>query len=150
MAEENQNHLIKERISKLNEIRELGINPYPYTFEKKNNAKELLTKYSKLESEEKTEDNVSVAGRIMQLRKMGKASFVHIQDETEKIQIYFRQDDIGEDPYKLLKKCDIGDIIGIKGTIFKTRMGEVTIYASELDLLTKSIRPLPEKYHGYL
>lgn len=146
MSEEN--HLIKERISKLNEIRELGVNPYPYTFEKKNNAKELLGKYSNLKAEEKTKDKVSVAGRIMQLRKMGKASFVHIQDETEKIQIYFRQDDIGVDSYKLFKKLDIGDIIGVNGTIFKTRMGEVTVYASKLDLLTKSIRPLPEKYHG--
>lgn len=142
------NPLIQERINKLKDIKKMGINPYPYVFDKKHSAKEINDKYSNLKEEEKVNDKVSVAGRIMQFRRMGKASFVHIQDETAKVQIYFRRDDIGEESYNVLKKCDIGDIIGINGTIFKTRTGEISVYANTFELLTKSIRPLPEKYHG--
>jgi len=146
MSEENQ--LIKERLNKLNDIKELGVNPYPYSFDKKNNSKELLDKYSKLQAEEKVSDKVSIAGRIMQLRKMGKASFIHVQDEEGRLQAYLRQDDVGETAYKLFKKCDIGDFVGITGTIFKTKTGEVSVYASNFELLAKTTRPLPEKYHG--
>ncbi|MBR9675480.1 lysine--tRNA ligase [Candidatus Woesearchaeota archaeon] len=147
-TEQDHNRLVEERIRKLNDIRALGINPYPYSYDKKHTANELNTKYSKLKKEEKTKNSVSVAGRIMQFRRMGRASFVHIQDETGRLQAYFREEDLGKKEYKLLKKVDIGDIIGIKGTIFKTKTGEVTVYAKEFTLLTKTIRPLPEKYHG--
>ncbi|MBT4286610.1 MAG: lysine--tRNA ligase [Deltaproteobacteria bacterium] len=146
MIEENA--LIKERIRKLQEIRESGVDPYPYQFEKTHDAKQIIEKYDPIEKEDIGEDEVSVAGRIMQCRKMGKASFFHIQDETEKIQVYIRQNDVGEDQYSLFKKTDIGDIVGIKGSIFKTKTGEVSVYAKNLTLLCKSLRPLPEKFHG--
>ena len=114
--------LIQERIRKLNDLKKLGINPYPYSFDVKNNAAELQKKYSNLKEEEKTKDKVIVAGRIMILRRMGKASFASLQDATGKIQLYFRQDDIGKELYQVLKLSDAGDIIGAEGTIFKTKI----------------------------
>ncbi|MBT5022548.1 lysine--tRNA ligase [Candidatus Woesearchaeota archaeon] len=144
----SENKLIQERLRKLNELKEAGVNPYPYSFDKTHNAKDTNEKYAGLEKEDKTEDSVKVAGRIMQLRNMGKACFMHIQDESGKIQLYLRKDDLGADTYKLLKKLDIGDIVGCEGKIFKTRMGEVTVYADKFQILCKGIRPLPEKYHG--
>ncbi len=148
MGIEEENRLIKERVDKLKALRELGVNPYPYSFDKTHHAKDILSKYDKLKPEEKTEDNVSVAGRIMTLRNMGKATFLHIQDGSGKIQLYLRKDDVGADRYKLLKKLDIGDILGAKGDVFKTKTGETSVYVKEFSLLSKSLRPLPEKYHG--
>ena len=143
-----EDHLIQERIRKLNELRERGVNPYPYTYDVTDKASAIKKKYDSLAAEDKTEDVVSVAGRIMLLRRMGKASFLTLQDESGRVQAYLRSDDVGKEEYKLLKKLDIGDIIGVQGTIFKTKMGEVTVYAQSFTVLTKSTRPLPEKYHG--
>jgi lysyl-tRNA synthetase class 2 len=148
MTIKEDNRLVKERVDKLHKLRELGINPYPYSFAVSHRSKDILSKYDHLKPEEKTKDKVKVAGRIMQLRRMGKASFMHIQDDKGKLQAYFRADDIGDKTYDLLKLLDIGDIIGIEGTVFKTKTGEVTVYASDFDTLCKSIRPFPEKYHG--
>lgn len=145
---EPEHHLIQERIRKLNELKELGVEPYPYSYEVTHKASDIREKYDKLKEEEKTKDKVKVAGRIMQLRKMGKASFAHLQDSSGKIQFYIRQDDVGEDQYKVLKKCDIGDIVGVEGVIFKTKTGEVSIYVEKFDMLCKTLRPLPEKFHG--
>ncbi len=144
---EEENRLVQEKIRKLNELKELDVNPYPYSYDKTHNSAEIKQKHDGLAAEEKTEDKVKVAGRIMQMRNMGKAAFVHIQDETGKIQLYFRKDDIGE-KYKLLKKVDIGDIVGVEGTVFKTKTGEVSVYVSDYDILCKSIQTLPEKFHG--
>src|SRR5699024_2916611 len=91
---------------------------------------------------------VTIAGRIMTKRGQGKASFSHIQDRTGQIQIYVRKDRIGEDRYKVFEMCSIGDLIGVKGNVFKTNKGETTVRVAEFVLLTKSLRPLPEKYHG--
>src|SRR3989344_8209853 len=146
-AEIDENHLVQERIRKLNELKELGVNPYPYRYDKTHDCADTKKKYEGLAPEEKTQDSVSVAGRIMLNRNMGKAAFMTIQDQSGKLQIYLREDGIGE-TYKLLKKIDIGDFIGVKGKIFKTRTGEVTVEASEFTILCKSIRPLPEKFHG--
>jgi len=143
-----KDHLILERERKLKEIRDMGINPYPYKYNQTHHANELQVKYKKLKSEQKTKDSVSVAGRIMILRRMGKATFADLQDESGKIQLYFNQDLLGKPKYKFLKKLDVGDYIGVKGTIFKTRMGEVTVQVKNYELLSKSIRPLPEKFHG--
>lgn len=143
-----EENLINERIKKLNELNASNIDPYPYSYDKTHDANYLNEKYSYLKNEEKTEDFVSVAGRIILLRGMGKATFLHILDGTGKVQGYIRQDDVGIENYSLLKKLDIGDFIGIKGKIFKTRTGEVTVYASELSVLCKALRPLPEKFHG--
>ena len=140
--------LIQERLRKLEEIKKLGINPYPYSFDAKDNAAELQEKYAKLKEEEKTKDKAVVAGRLVALRRMGKASFAALQDMTGKVQLYFRQDDVGEKLYKLLKLSDVGDIIGVEGIVFKTKTGEVTIYVNKFEMLCKSIRPLPEKFHG--
>ncbi len=139
----------ENKLRKLHEIQEMGVNPYPYTYSQTHTARQLNEKYQTLQSEEHTKDDVSVAGRIMLKRVMGKASFMHIQDQTGKVQIYLTKDDLGEEQYKILaKKTDLGDIIGIKGTIFKTKMGEVTIQAVQAEILCKSLITLPEKYHG--
>ncbi|MBC8500150.1 MAG: lysine--tRNA ligase [DPANN group archaeon] len=143
-----KDHLVKERLRKLKEIRELGVNPYTYRYNQTHNATDLQSKFKKLKKEQKTKTKVSIAGRIMILRRMGKATFADLQDGTGRIQLYFKQDDLGKKQYKFLKKLDIGDIIGVKGTIFKTKLGELTIYVKSYELLTKSLRPLPEKYHG--
>src|SRR3989338_10778060 len=142
------NKLVAERLKKLEAIRGLNINPYPYSYNKTHNAKDLLDKYEKLVKEEKTIDKVSIAGRIMTLRNMGKAAFGHVQDETGKIQFYIREDEVGQDVYLLFNKLDLGDIIGIEGTVFRTKMGEISIWVKSLTILSKSLQPLPEKFHG--
>ncbi|MBI5392177.1 lysine--tRNA ligase [Candidatus Woesearchaeota archaeon] len=139
--------LIEERIKKIEELKAINVNPYPQIFNKTNNAADILEKYKNLDKEEKTNNIVSIAGRVMTLRGMGKASFCHIQDETGKIQVYIRQEEI-KGQYEVLKKVDLGDIIGIKGTVFRTKTGEISVWAKEIKLLTKSIQPLPEKFHG--
>jgi len=143
-----EHRLIEERKRKLETIRSMGINPYPYSFEQKHHSDEILLKYSKLKTEEKTNDKVLMAGRITALRQMGKASFGHIQDSTGKMQFYIREDETGNKNYALFKLLDIGDIIGIKGTVFKTKTGEVSVRIKELELLSKALHPLPEKWHG--
>lgn len=144
---EEEHRLIQERVRKLNELRTLGILPYAYKFVKTHFAEDIKTKYQSLNNEEKTQDIVKIAGRIVQMRDMGKIAFAHILDSSGKIQIFFKSDDIQE-KYKLLKKFDIGDIIGVIGTVFKTKTGEITIAVTDFELLTKSIRPLPDKFHG--
>lgn len=143
-----EEELIKQRLKKLEEIRKKGINPYPYRFEHKNHAKDILEKYSKLKKEEKTKDKVSIAGRIALLRNMGKASFVHIQDQTGRIQFYIREDSVGKEQYELFNLLDLGDIVGVQGTIFRTKLGEISVWCDKIELLSKAVRPLPEKWHG--
>jgi len=140
-------HLVAERLKKIEELRAKGIEPYPYSFRFTHKAKELHDKYHNLKAEELTEDNASVAGRIVALRRMGKATFMHIMDGSGKIQSYLKLDDMG-DNYNLLKQLDMGDFIGVEGKVFKTRTGELTVHAKSVQLLSKSIRPLPEKFHG--
>jgi lysyl-tRNA synthetase, class II len=146
MAESNE--YVEQRLKKLDELRESGIEVYPYSYNKTHNASEILEKYTGLDEGEETKDSVSVAGRIMTLRSMGKAGFAHIQDETGKIQIYVRKDEISEESFNVFSKIDLGDIIGIKGTVFRTKKGEVSIRVKEFVLLSKCVRPLPEKWHG--
>ncbi len=141
-----ENRLVQERIKKREMLLESGINPYPHNFKLSHKASEIKEKYD-LKPEETTNDEVIIAGRLMTIRIMGKASFATIQDSTGRIQIYARKDDLG-DSYKLFKKLDIGDIIGVKGFVFATRTGEITVHCKEFTLLTKTLRPLPEKYHG--
>ncbi len=136
--------LMGERKKKLEELRNLGINPYPYTFDHTHHAATLLKEFPALE---KKKAKVKAAGRLVALRKMGKAAFAHIQDRTGKIQLYFKKD-ILKDQYKLLKLLDIGDFIGVEGPLFKTRTEEITIEVKNLTVLTKALRPLPEKWHG--
>lgn len=138
------NHLMQIRREKLKELQEQGKNPYEITkFNRTNTAGEIKANYEKFEQKD-----VTVAGRIIAKRIMGKASFCTIQDCDEKIQSYVSINDLGEESYKLFKTYDIGDIIGITGFVFKTRTEEISVHAKEVTLLTKSLRPLPEKFHG--
>ena len=132
------NALMARRREELDQLRKLGIEPYPHGYERDAFSAEIISAFK----DEDPQRIVSVAGRIMSLRKMGKASFCHIQDSTGKIQVYLRKDDLG-DIYDAFRLLDIGDIIGIKGFIFRTKMGEISVHAQELKLLTKSLRPLP-------
>lgn len=143
-----EDHLKAQRIQKLKNLLDQGINPYPYSFDQKNHANEILKEFKDLKNEEKTKVTVAVAGRVMTLRGMGKASFAHIQDGSGKIQIYVKEEEIGKVTYKLFSKLDLGDIIGVKGTVFRTQKGEISIWVKSLVLLCKSVRQLPEKWHG--
>ena len=143
-----ENQLMQQRLEKLKWLIGQGINPYPYKFEQKNHASEILEKFKKLKKEQHTKTKTAIAGRIMSFRVMGKASFAHVQDETGRIQIYVREDKIGDKEYEIFRKLDIGDIIGVSGLVFRTKMGEITIEARKIELLCKSLRPLPEKWHG--
>ena len=143
---EKENHLIAERIKKLNQLKELGINPYPYKFNQTHHSTELLEKYSQLKAEEHTTDAVNVAGRIIGFRKLGKLAFGHIKDNDGKIQILFNERETKN--FDQLKFLDIGDYIGATGIIFKTKTGELTVKCQEYTILSKSLRPLPEKFHG--
>jgi lysyl-tRNA synthetase class 2 len=142
------NKLIWERKQKLEELQKLGVNPYPHNFSVTHTISQVRGKYGALKAEEKTEETVSLAGRIMSLRRMGKASFAHIKDGTGKLQIYVREDISGEKNYKIFRKLDIGDFIGVMGKVFSTKTGELSIQVEDLILLAKSLRPLPEKWHG--
>lgn len=138
------NHLMQIRREKLFELQKEGKDPYKITkFNRTNTAGEIKANYEKFE-----EKDVTVAGRIIAKRIMGKASFCTIQDCDEKIQSYVSINDLGEESYKAFKTWDIGDIIGITGFVFKTRTEEISVHAKEVTLLSKSLRPLPEKFHG--
>jgi lysyl-tRNA synthetase class 2 len=143
-----ENRLIEERLKKLKKLREMGEEPYKYKYDPTHHAHDINEKYSHLDKEQKTDDEVKVAGRIMAMRKMGKITFMHIKDVTGRVQIYLRENDLGKEKYQFLKLLDIGDILGAEGIVFKTRTGEVTIEVKKFVLLTKSLRPLPEKFHG--
>jgi lysyl-tRNA synthetase class 2 len=132
------NELMKRRREELGALRAQGINPYPYRFDRNATSREIVASYQ----DGAPERTVAVAGRIMSIRRMGKASFCHIQDSQGRIQVYLRKDDLGP-LYDAFKLMDIGDIAGIEGFVFRTKMGEVSVHARTLVLLSKSLRPLP-------
>jgi lysyl-tRNA synthetase, class II len=148
--QEELNELLLVRREKLGQLRGMGIDPFGSKFIRTHSAEEILDEYGEVSKEDLDQRSVEVAiaGRIMAKRGQGKAGFSHIQDRTGKIQIYVREDQVGEKAYEIFDLCNIGDIVGIKGTIFKTNKGETTVKAKEFTLLTKSLRPLPEKFHG--
>ncbi len=145
------NEQVEQRLRKLHELKGIGVEPYSGPFEAADHASELIARYSEKEKEE-LEANppvVSVSGRLMTVRDFGKASFAHMQDATGRIQLYIKKDIVGEEQYRVFKKyTDMGDIIGAGGRLFKTRTGELTIEVTDFRLLTKSLHPLPEKWHG--
>ena len=155
MAENNQQpaeELTQEQLSEQNRIRreklkalqEAGKDPFRIThFERTHQSRQIVEQFDSLEGQE-----VVIAGRMMSRRVMGKASFAHVQDKLGQIQIYVRREDVGEENYAGFKAWDIGDIIGVKGTAFRTKTGEVSVHATEVTLLSKSLQVLPEKYHG--
>src|SRR5690625_4660170 len=141
---------MKVRRDKLQQYVEKGIDPFGGKYNRTHVAKELHELYGEFSKDELAEKQVevTVAGRVMTKRGKGKVSFTHIQDVSEQIQLYVRKDEIGEEQYDIFKTVDIGDIIGVTGVVFKTNVGELSVQAKEFTLLAKSLRPLPEKYHG--
>ena len=140
MSDEHKslNQIIDFRKEKLTKLREAGVELYPQKYEPTHFSADILGDFDNLEKKD-----VTIAGRIMSIRKMGKASFFHIQDQQGKIQVFIRRDDVGEDNYANFKLLDMGDFVGVNGYVFKTKMGEISIHANELTVLCKSIRPLP-------
>jgi lysyl-tRNA synthetase, class II len=138
------NEFTIERIKKLNKIYEQGINPYPYKYSAITHTNYIYNNFDSINEEEA----FTLAGRVMLFRRMGNAAFANLSDEKGNIQIYFSKSNLGEESYKILKLIETGDIIGVSGNVFKTKTGEITIRAIKFKLLSKSIRNLPEKYHG--
>lgn len=149
MQETPLSELIQQRLKKLENLRNLGIEPYDGVFEPSENTQEIFEKFGNFDKDKLEQDrfHVSVAGRVILLRDFGKAVFAHIQDSKGKIQIYLRKDILG-DQFSLIKNLDIGDIIGVEGRLFRTKTNELTIEVSKFVFLSKSLRPLPEKWHG--
>lgn len=144
MAEDK---IIEQRIKKLEALMDLGIKPYAYKYERTHTCQDIVEGYELLSSSNQI---VRIAGRlVVSKREMGKTIFSHIQDRSGRIQIYLRRDDIGEWSFNLFRRMvDVGDFVGVSGTVFKTRTGEITVKVQEWEILSKSLRPLPEKWHG--
>jgi len=147
---EEMTEQMQVRRDKLKDLYEKGIDPFGGKFTRTHLASEIIEKYDDLSKEDLEEKDMqaTIAGRIMTKRGKGKAGFTHIQDMSGQMQVYVRKDAIGDEEYEIFKTLDLGDIIGVTGTIFRTNTGELSIKASEVQLMTKALRPLPEKYHG--
>lgn len=147
---EELNDQLQVRREKMHHLREQGLDPFGERFERSHSSQEIKDLYDGLTKEEIDEKNVSVriAGRIMTKRGKGKAGFAHIQDLTGQIQIYVRKDSVGDEQYETFDSADLGDIVGIEGTVFKTQVGELSVKATSFIFLTKALRPLPDKFHG--
>ena len=144
LSAEQLSELLQIRRDKLSALREAGKDPFAViTFPQSHHSTEIVRDYDALEGKE-----VSIAGRMMSKRIMGKASFCNVQDLQGGIQVYVARDSVGEEPYADFKKMDIGDIVGVKGYVFRTRTGEISVHAQEFTLLAKSLQTLPEKFHG--
>lgn len=150
MSQEELNDQLLVRREKLAQFRDTGIDPFGKRFERSGTTKSLKEQYEQLTKEELEEKSivVSVAGRIMTKRGKGKAGFAHIQDLNGQVQIYVRQDAVGEEQYDLFDKADLGDIVGVSGVVFKTNVGELSIKVKDFTFLSKALRPLPDKFHG--
>ncbi len=144
LTQEQLSELLQIRRDKLTALQQDGNDPFfNTTYDVSHTSEQILSDYDELEGKD-----VSIAGRMISRRIMGKASFIHILDGKGRVQAYVRRDDVGEDVYAAFKTFDIGDIVGVKGFVFQTRTGETSVHAKEITLLSKSLRPLPEKYHG--
>jgi lysyl-tRNA synthetase class 2 len=140
---------IRERLKKLEDLNREGIDPYPSTFPVTHLAGDLAGRYGSADDAAlRAAEAVALAGRVLSLRGHGKASFAHIKDQTGRIQIYVRQDTVGESAYALFRRIDVGDFLGVRGRLFRTKTGELTIQVDTLTLLAKALRPLPDKWHG--
>ncbi|WP_299093013.1 lysine--tRNA ligase [uncultured Metabacillus sp.] len=150
LNQEELNDQLKVRREKLHTLREKGLDPFGKRFERTHQTAEIIDAYNEFEKEELEEKAISVtiAGRIMTKRGKGKAGFAHIQDLSGQIQIYVRKDTVGEEAYDIFNTADLGDIIGVTGEVFKTKVGELSIKVKSFELLTKALRPLPDKFHG--
>ncbi|WP_213975724.1 lysine--tRNA ligase [Tepidanaerobacter acetatoxydans] len=137
------NEIQKVRLQKLQELRDMGINPFGDKYPYSHNCQQIKANFDELENQ-----NVKIAGRIMAIRGHGKAAFFDIQDNTGKIQVYIRKDNVSDETFNLYKLLDIGDIVGIEGKVFKSKRGEISVSVNGMTILAKSLRPLPEKWHG--
>jgi len=140
---EDLNELMKVRREKMDKIAAQGIEPFGRKYDFTHHAQTIIEQYAQLEGQ-----TVRIAGRLMAVRGHGKASFGHVMDMTGKIQVYFRQDVLGETAYEQFRLLDIGDLVGIEGVVFTTQKGEISIKAISFEFLAKTLRPLPEKWHG--
>ncbi|CEG21111.1 Lysine--tRNA ligase [Planococcus massiliensis] len=149
MSEELNDQLVVRR-QKMQAFREQGMDPFGARFERTHASQEVIDQYGEFSKEELEENphEVVIAGRIMTKRGKGKAGFAHVQDLQGQIQIYVRKDAIGDEAYEIYNSVDLGDIVGVKGTVFKTNVGELSVKAKEFVFLTKALRPLPDKFHG--
>jgi lysyl-tRNA synthetase class 2 len=147
---EELNDLLQVRREKLASLREKGLDPFGKRFDRTHNTREIKELYENLTNEELEEKDVTakIAGRIMTKRGKGKAGFAHLQDLQGQIQLYVRKDAVGDDQYEIFNSVDLGDIVGVTGTVFRTKVGELSIKVKDFVLLTKSLRPLPDKFHG--
>ncbi len=145
---ERETEILKAAREEIKKLREEGIEPYAYKYERTHYIKDIHEKYKNIKIDELIEEDVSIAGRLMSIRRHGKASFANISDISGTIQLYIKKNEVGDEAYALFKRLNVGDIIGVRGYIFKTRTGELTIFVKSLTLLSKAIRPLPEKWHG--
>lgn len=143
MAEYETNEQMQVRIGKMRELESRGVDPFGHSFSRSHHAQQIIDNFDSLEGQ-----TARVAGRILALRRQGKASFAVLADLSGQIQLYIRQDEVGESAYDLFKLWDIGDIVGVEGEIFRTHRGEISLKAQLLTFLTKGLRPLPEKFHG--
>ena len=138
----------EERIEEIENLRKQGIDPFGSYFPDKEPIMEVINKFSRIAAGEPTVETVLIAGRVMGLRKHGKAVFADLEDQTGKIQIYVKSNLISEESFEIFKSVAVGDLIGISGSVFKTRTDELTVLAGKFTLLCKSLRTLPEKWHG--
>jgi hypothetical protein len=140
---------IESRLKKLRDLKEAGVEPFAGAFEVQDSAAEVIKLHgdSPREKLEESPARCSLAGRLVAMRAFGKAAFAHLDDGSGKLQVYFKKDFLGDD-YLIVKKLDVGDIVGVRGKLFRTKTDELTLEVDELKLLTKSVRPLPEKWHG--
>ena len=147
-VQEDMNELMKVRREKLAAFEEKGVAPFGHRFEVTHHTNEIHQQFDGLEGEAESEEEITIAGRLMAIRGHGKASFSVLMDRRGRIQIYFKMDVLGEEKYSQFKLLDIGDIIGVKGHVFRTKRGELTVRVDDFDILSKSLRPLPEQLHG--
>ena len=145
---EDSSALMDQRREKLEEIRQLGVDPYAYKYSPTHTTQEIREQFAEVGDQPDETKSVRVAGRIMTKRDHGKSGFAHLQDGSGRLQIYVRQNAVGEEAYQVYRKLDVGDIIGVDGPVFRTRTGELTVLVNEVELLAKSLRSPPEKWHG--
>ena len=142
---EDSSALMDQHREKLEEIRQLGVDPYAYKYSPTHKTQEIREQFAEVGDQPDETKSVRIAGRIMTKRDHGKSGFAHLQDGTGRLQIYVRQNAVGEEAYQVYRKLDVGDVIGVGGPVFRTRTGEITVLADEVELLAKSLRPPSRK-----
>lgn len=149
MADQHDNPIKAEKRKKLHALKEKGVNPFPYNFDRTASCEKIKSEYGKLQTGEKAESAIfRLAGRVMTLRSMGKAVFFNLQDQTDVLQIYLKIEELSEQDRLSFDHLDLGDIVGVEGYAFRTQKGELSLYAKKFHMLTKTLEPLPEKFHG--